>query len=124
APDVTTEEGKAVVREYLDQLEDAFVSAIAEGRSRATGAKVTAAMVRQSYGRGATLLASAALDAGLIDAKPQRVNVRSRPRSDASVSRANLESQTQMTFEEFQNQFPQEAARALDAARVEACAAE
>src|SRR5690606_16009287 len=34
------------------------------------------------------------------------------------------ESQTQMTFEEFQNQFPQEAARALDAARVEACAAE
>lgn len=61
-PDITTEEGKAMVREELDAMHEIFVDAIAEGRS-ATVEKVNA-----EFGQGATLLAGEALKRGMIDA--------------------------------------------------------
>lgn len=60
-PDVTTDEGVAMVREELDALHEIFVEAIAEGRG-ATVEKVNA-----DFGQGATLLAEAALKRGMID---------------------------------------------------------
>lgn len=60
-PDVTTEEGRAVVREQLDALHDLFVEAIADGRG------VTADTVNTNFGRGAVVLARAARDRGMID---------------------------------------------------------
>jgi ClpP class serine protease len=60
-PDVTTEEGKAVVREELDALHDLFVEGIAAGR------KTTPEKVNKNFGRGSTLLADAALKNGMID---------------------------------------------------------
>jgi ClpP class serine protease len=61
APDMTTEEGKAVVREELDALHDLFVDAIAEGRSTDVD------KVNAEFGQGATLLAEEAFKRGMID---------------------------------------------------------
>jgi ClpP class serine protease len=64
-PDVRTEQGRADVREYLDQIHALFVETIARGR------RTNAARVNASFGRGATLLADAALSAGMIDSIAQ-----------------------------------------------------
>lgn len=66
-PDVSTEEGKADVRQELDAMHDIFVEAIAGGRSSATSESFTAARVNKDFGRGATLLAEEALKQGMID---------------------------------------------------------
>lgn len=60
-PDVRTEEGKAVVVKYLDQLNDEFVRAIAHGRG------VNAKEVTEGYGRGASMTAADAKIRGMID---------------------------------------------------------
>jgi ClpP class serine protease len=60
-PDLKTDAGKAVVVEYLDQINDLFVEAIAKGRG------VPDAKVRKGYGRGSSMTADAALEMGLID---------------------------------------------------------
>jgi ClpP class serine protease len=60
-PDVTTDAGKAVVVEYLDQINDEFVRAIARGRD------VDASTVTRDYGRGASFTAPNAQRLGMID---------------------------------------------------------
>jgi ClpP class serine protease len=60
-PDLTTDEGKAVVVKYLDQLNAEFVRAIAQGRG------VDAKTVTQEYGRGASMTAEHAKRLGMID---------------------------------------------------------
>lgn len=60
-PDLSTEEGRAVIREELDALHDLFVEAIADGRG------VSADNVNAKFGEGATLLAGEALKRGMID---------------------------------------------------------
>lgn len=69
-PDVSTEEGKAVIVRHLDAIHDLFVGAIADGRG------VTADVVNAKFGRGATLLADEAMSRGMIDSvvKPPRRN--------------------------------------------------
>ena len=62
APDLSTEAGKAVVREELDALHEIFVDAIASGRG------VTTDTINAEFGQGATLLAGEALKRGMIDA--------------------------------------------------------
>jgi ClpP class serine protease len=66
-PDLTTAEGRAVITRELDQVATIFYEAIARGRSKATKSKITTSAVRANYGRGSTLLADAALAAGMID---------------------------------------------------------
>lgn len=61
-PDVTTEEGKAMVREELDAMHEIFVDAIAEGRDTSVDT------VNAEFGQGTTLLADEALKRGMIDA--------------------------------------------------------
>lgn len=65
-PDVTTEEGKAVVRKHLDAIHDLFVEAIAEGRN------VKKSDVNANFGRGAVMLAREAKASGLIDGLPTK----------------------------------------------------
>lgn len=60
-PDVTTEEGKAVVRAYLDELHDLFVDAIATGRG------IDAKDVNSGFGGGSVFAASEAKRRGMID---------------------------------------------------------
>lgn len=63
-PDVTTEEGRAIVRAELDALHELFVEAIASGRG------TTMDVVNAEYGRGSVLLAGEALRRGMIDSAP------------------------------------------------------
>jgi ClpP class serine protease len=60
-PDVTTDAGKAGVVEYLDQINDEFVRAIAKGRD------VEASAVTRDYGRGSSFTAPNAKRLGMID---------------------------------------------------------
>ncbi len=64
-PDPTTESGKAVIREYLDQVHDLFVDAIATARGTDKD------NVNSTYGRGATLLAGEAKKRGMVDSIPK-----------------------------------------------------
>ena len=69
-PDATTDEGRAQIRAQLDEYEELFLEAIAEGR----GVKVDE--VIKNYGQGATTIARNALKSGMIDSinlKPQIV---------------------------------------------------
>lgn len=61
APDVTTEEGQAIVREQLDALHDIFVSSIAAGRG------TTIEKVNADFGRGALVIAKDAIKVNMID---------------------------------------------------------
>lgn len=63
-PDITTEEGKAVVRQHLDAIHELFVDAIARGRG------TTVDNVNETFGRGAVLLAAQAKALGMIDKIP------------------------------------------------------
>jgi ClpP class serine protease len=60
-PDLTTEEGKSVVRITLDQIHELFVEQIAKGRG------ITPEKVNSDYGRGGVLTARHALKAKMID---------------------------------------------------------
>lgn len=60
-PDLSTPEGKAIVRAELDQIAEEFMGSIARGRGTTRDA------VAAGYGRGASMLARAALAAGMID---------------------------------------------------------
>jgi len=60
-PDLKTEEGRAIVRAYLDELHDLFVEAIATGRS------TSAQRINKEFGAGALLTAGEAQRRGMID---------------------------------------------------------
>jgi ClpP class serine protease len=61
APDVTTEAGKAVVREQLDAVHEILASSIAKGRS------TTIEKVNSDFGRGTMILAGEAIKRGMMD---------------------------------------------------------
>jgi ClpP class serine protease len=69
-PNVKTPEGREVVTRYLDQLASEFFTSIAAGRG------VARDHVALKYGRGSSMLAGHAKDAGLIDAVAVKGNVR------------------------------------------------
>lgn len=58
---MTTDAGKAVIRETLDQIESIFIADIAAGR------KVTADKVKLEFGQGGMYVAAHALERGMID---------------------------------------------------------
>lgn len=92
-PDVKTEEGIAVVRAQLDEMHDKFVGIIASGRSAAMVRKVTVSEVNVKFGQGGTMLADAALAAGMIDqilSNPDRVS-----NSDFYVVNQNVSSESE-----------------------------
>lgn len=60
-PDPRTADGRAVIVEYLDSVHELFADAIATGRG------TTISAVNAGFGRGSSMLASAAKSKGLID---------------------------------------------------------
>ena len=60
-PDLATEQGRAAVREHLDQIHQLFVDAVVDGRG------VSVSTVNERFGRGGLLLTERALAAGMID---------------------------------------------------------
>lgn len=61
APDVTTEEGRATVREHLDAIHELFAEGIAAGR------ETSVEKVNSKFGRGGVFLAGEAKRRGMID---------------------------------------------------------
>jgi ClpP class serine protease len=60
-PDMSTEEGRAVVREMLDAIEDVFIAAVAKARG------VSVATVKADFGKGGTKTGKQAKEAGMVD---------------------------------------------------------
>ncbi len=81
-PDVRTDEGKAVIVKYLDQLNHEFTSSIAQGRG------VDLKEVVENYGRGASMTAPHAKRLGLIDkiltTAPRAVATKGKAMSEAN----------------------------------------
>lgn len=59
--DLSTDEGQAKVRAMLDGIEDVFLADVARGRG------VPVSTVKQNFGRGGTMSARQAKEAGMID---------------------------------------------------------
>lgn len=83
-PDPSTEEGQAVIRKYLDAIEELFVDAIARGRG------TTTEDVTSNFGRGEVMLAGSAKKLGLID-KIAKATVRSAAVTTLPDSAASVE---------------------------------
>jgi len=94
-PDVRTEEGKAVVVEWLDAIHELFADAIARGR------KTTVATVNQDFGRGASFLAAEAKRRKMIDgiAGP---SLRAVPNAEAEPSE-----EANMNLDKLRAQYPE-----------------
>lgn len=60
-PDANTDRGKDTIRAEIDQVENEFITAVAEGRNTTVG------NVRDNFGRGGQVLAADALTRGMID---------------------------------------------------------
>lgn len=60
-PDPKTEQGRAVIRAYLDEIHELFAVAIGSGRG------ISAAAVNETYGGGRVFTAGPSLERGLID---------------------------------------------------------
>lgn len=85
-PDLTTDEGKAVVREELDALHGLFADYIARGRSRTTESEVAVSDVNANFGRGGVMLAKDAKKRGMIDSLPKPVAWASRSKNANSTA--------------------------------------
>lgn len=101
-PDLSTEEGQAVVRKHLDDIHGLFVDGIARGRG------TTADKVNATYGRGAVLLAAEAKRLGMIDsiAKPALRAVSSSRSATAEPGGTQTKRVVTMTEEELRQQHP------------------
>lgn len=60
-PDLKTEAGRATLRSNLDDIHDVMIKMVADGRG------TTSETVNQNFGRGGMMLASKALESGMID---------------------------------------------------------
>lgn len=83
-PNVTTEEGKAIVREELDALHEVFAEAIASGRD------TTVEKVNEKFGRGATVVAAEAKKQGMID-RVAKTSLKSVPTKTKTKAKHNPE---------------------------------
>lgn len=132
-PDVTTEKGRAVVREMLDSMHDVFVEAIVSGRNKATDGNITSKDVNSNFGQGAMLLADEALKQGMIDSiATPRLSIVSSPSSTVAIAAPQSNVQTHrdkiikpdeggrtMTLQELKAQHPNLFAEAVDAGVVQ-----
>lgn len=89
-PDVTTSEGRAIVREELDAIHELFVGAIAEGRG------ITPKKVNSTFGKGSMFLAAEALSRGMIDSE----------KTSTPTTAVVLKQETQMDLQTLKAQHP------------------
>lgn len=82
-PDVTTDEGKAIVRKNLDAIEALFIESIASGRN------TTIEDVKNNFGRGAVLLADDAKSKNMLD-NIMTVSVADLQKTNVGVTNMNL----------------------------------
>jgi ClpP class serine protease len=118
-PDLTTDEGQAVLIKELDDLHAVFASRVAEGRG------VSVARVNKDFGKGGVLIAADALKVGMIDGIAGQSIARNRqPAGVAGVATAAKADGTlktggakYMTLEELKKDHPALYAEATKAER-------
>lgn len=112
-PDVTTEEGKAMVLEELDAMHEIFVEAIASGRG------TTVEKVNAEFGQGGTVLAKEALKRGMIDsvaAQPLKVV---KITKTTTANSGNQPEANNMDLKQLQAQHPETFAAAVQQGATE-----
>jgi ClpP class serine protease len=86
-PDVTTDEGKAVIQAELDAIHELFADAIARGRAAATGNEdIDVEFVNANFGRGGSLLAAEAKKRKMIDSYPKPASRAARGKNATAVT--------------------------------------
>lgn len=101
APDVSTPEGQAVIREELDAIHNLFVGAIARGRD------MSAKDINANFGQGATLLAGEALKRGMIDGiSKTALTVVNSANSQTAVDGGDKKKVRAMDLNELQAKYP------------------
>lgn len=100
-PDLSTDEGRAVVVAYLDALYDLFVDAIARGRG------TTKQDVVENFGRGAVMVASEAKRRGMIDALQAPPSGRGGARAETTADAGGQPRKKGMTKQELHAQYPE-----------------
>lgn len=90
-PDINTEEGKAIIKSELNDVERLFASRIARGRTVASGKEITSAVVNSDFGRGGMFLSEKALQRGMIDAiiGPAKLSVVPKPTNQHTAERSS-----------------------------------
>jgi ClpP class serine protease len=94
-PDVTTEEGLEAARRPLDAIHVKLVEAIATGR------RTSAKNVNENYGRGAIVIASDAIEEGMIDS----IGI-AKTQTQTTANIGGEEVTAMMTLAEFKAQHP------------------
>lgn len=112
APDVSTEEGAAVVRQELDGIHDLFVDAIS------TGLGVSTKDINANFGRGATVLAAEAKKRGMIHTIQGAKVSTLVPRAKSAGSQSAIE-ETKMDLKEFKALHPDVYAAAVEAGALQ-----
>lgn len=119
-PDLSTEEGRAVVVRELDAIFDLFAEAIAQGRTHA-GKETSRDDVAERFGRGASFVARDAKKRGMIDTIAKPV-LRAVPaptasvaggKNDTNASAAGGSGRTKMDLNELRSQHPELYAQAV-----------
>lgn len=119
-PNVATEEGVAAVQGELDALHELFADAIARGRAHNTGEDFSVARVNKEFGRGGTLLTSAAKSRGMIDSMPKPIKRAARgTNATAGLGGAEQPERKRMTKEELKAQHPETYAAVYEAGKAE-----
>lgn len=119
--DIGTDEGQKKVIAELDDLENVFISRVADGR------KTTVDNVKRSFGRGGVLIANDALKAGMVDEVKNEINLNNNVSSENETASivSNLISQNIdnkkkpeghiMTLDELKQKHPEAYQAALNA---------
>ena len=114
APDVTTEEGRAVVQEQLDGIEGLFLDAIAEGRGTDRDTIIA------DYGQGSVFVAGDALKRGMIDS----IGPAAKPTVTANATGGTQTEAINMDLNALRAQHPDVYAAAVELGKTEALDAE
>lgn len=98
-PDISTEEGRAVVRKELDAIHELFADVVARGRGKSVDD------VNENFGRGAVLIAGEAKKRGMIDSIAQPAKAQ-RKTADAAGSAQQPLRKNKMDEQELKAQHP------------------
>ncbi len=100
-PDVTTDEGRAIVRAQLDEMHALFVGAIATGR------KTDVETVNKDFGRGSIMLADSALERGMIDSVETLTLVSLNKQAKSVANKVEPQEKKQMDLATLRTEHPE-----------------
>ena len=129
-PDAFTAQGEKDLKKELDAIETQAIKMVSDGRSAATGGKITEKIVKKDFGRGASMLADEALSLNMIDeitpaparisnAVPAATSGKGRKLESGRGSDVNLKNGKKiMDLAELRREYPELCAQLLEEGRT------